>query len=181
MKRLMLMILFFVALVAATAASAEIPAPTAASLPALTDVRYDECPVMGGKVQADVMTVHEGKIYRFCCPSCIDTFKKDPAATIAKIKNPTEVPLKVTNPDGICPVCGKAARAEFFRIDGDTITYYFCKDCIGKESTKPAPSASPATKTTSGAAITPASADTSSDPGACGDCSSCGVCPSSGK
>ncbi|HOY65935.1 MAG TPA: hypothetical protein PLP29_03550 [Candidatus Ozemobacteraceae bacterium] len=179
MKRLSLMILFFVTLLATTAVSAQTPA--SAPLPALTDVRYEECPVMGGKVQPDVMTVHEGKIYRFCCPGCIDTFKKDPAATIAKIKNPTEVPLKVTNADGICPVCGKAASAEFFRIDGDTVTYYFCKDCIGKEALKAAPSATPAPEAASGAAIAPAAADASADPGACGDCSSCGACPSAGK
>jgi len=82
-------------------------AETASAAPALLDVRYAECPIMGGKALTDVAIIHENKIYHFCCPSCIDTFKKDPAAAIAKIKDAKEVVLTVTNPDGKCPVCGK--------------------------------------------------------------------------
>ena len=46
------------------------------------------CPVSGEQI--DEMTkatyVYEGKIYNFCCPKCIDTFKKDPQKYIKKIE-----------------------------------------------------------------------------------------------
>lgn len=51
-----------------------------------------KCPVMGGKVDREVFTVWEGnedysakKVY-FCCPGCIDTFKKDPVKYIKKLE-----------------------------------------------------------------------------------------------
>jgi YHS domain-containing protein len=44
------------------------------------------CPVMGGKINPTVYTDHEGKRIYFCCPECIDTFKKDPAKYLAKMR-----------------------------------------------------------------------------------------------
>ena len=164
-------------------------AETAATAPTLLDVRYAECPIMGGKALPDVAVIHENKVYHFCCPSCIDAFKKDPAATIAKIKDAKEVALTVTNPDGKCPVCGKASNTEFFLVRGDTITYYFCKDCIGKDTPKAAP-ASAAPAAAAPAVVSPdaspapaaaPSADAAGDSSECGDCSSCGGCPAAGN
>ena len=164
-------------------------AETASAAPALLDVRYAECPIMGGKALTDVAIIHENKIYHFCCPSCIDTFKKDPAAAIAKIKGAKEVVLTVTNPDGKCPVCGKASNPEFFLVRGDTITYYFCKDCIGKDSPKADP-ASAAPAAAAPAVVSPdaspapaaaPAADAAGDSSECGDCSSCGGCPAAGN
>lgn len=178
MKQISMLILVLVSLLAPITASAESPSST----PALLDVRYAECPVMGGKALPDVAAIHENKVYHFCCASCIDTFKKDPAASIAKIKDAKDVALTVTNPDGKCPVCGKASNPEFFLVRGDTITYYFCKDCIGKDTPKTAPAstAAPAaevpTAASSDASPAPAAAP-AADASECGDCSSCGGCP----
>ncbi len=36
------------------------------------------CPVMGGAASKDYSYTHEGKTYYFCCPWCIDEFKKNP-------------------------------------------------------------------------------------------------------
>jgi len=44
------------------------------------------CPVMGGKASPDYSYVYNGKTYYFCCPSCIEEFKKDPAKYANKIK-----------------------------------------------------------------------------------------------
>ena len=46
------------------------------------------CPVSGEQIDeiAKATYVYEGKIYNFCCPSCIDTFKKDPQKYIKKIE-----------------------------------------------------------------------------------------------
>jgi YHS domain-containing protein len=41
------------------------------------------CPVMGGEAVKDYSAEYEGKVYYFCCPSCIDAFKKDPKKYIA--------------------------------------------------------------------------------------------------
>ncbi|MBI4972417.1 MAG: YHS domain-containing protein [Candidatus Omnitrophica bacterium] len=46
------------------------------------------CPVSGEKIDDKMKTTYEyeGKIYNFCCPGCIDEFKKEPQKYITKIK-----------------------------------------------------------------------------------------------
>ena len=46
------------------------------------------CPVSGEKIEekTKVTYEHEGKIYNFCCPMCIDEFKKDPEKYIKKVE-----------------------------------------------------------------------------------------------
>lgn len=46
------------------------------------------CPVMGEKIDEKTKATYEyeGKIYNFCCPACIDEFKKDPEKYIKKVE-----------------------------------------------------------------------------------------------
>jgi YHS domain-containing protein len=48
------------------------------------------CPVSGEKVGQSGMEPanyeYQGKVYNFCCPACIDEFKKNPEKYIQKIK-----------------------------------------------------------------------------------------------
>ncbi len=46
------------------------------------------CPVMGEKIDEKTKATYEyeGKVYNFCCPGCIDEFKKDPGMYIKKIE-----------------------------------------------------------------------------------------------
>lgn len=44
------------------------------------------CPVMGGAASKEYSYIYEGKPYYFCCPNCIEEFKKDPQKYISKIK-----------------------------------------------------------------------------------------------
>jgi YHS domain-containing protein len=46
------------------------------------------CPVMGDKIddKFKVTYEYEGKIYNFCCPGCIESFKKDPQKYIRKVE-----------------------------------------------------------------------------------------------
>ncbi len=44
------------------------------------------CPVMGGETTKENSYTYEGKTYYFCCPMCIEEFKKDPEKYISKIK-----------------------------------------------------------------------------------------------
>jgi YHS domain-containing protein len=43
------------------------------------------CPVMGGPINKQYSTVYQGKTVYFCCPACIETFKKDPGKYIDKL------------------------------------------------------------------------------------------------
>ncbi|HLO27300.1 MAG TPA: YHS domain-containing protein [Geobacteraceae bacterium] len=52
-------------------------------------VKKDElCPVSGEKSDAKVNIAYEykGKVYHFCCASCVADFKKDPEKYIGKMK-----------------------------------------------------------------------------------------------
>lgn len=44
------------------------------------------CPVMHNEASEEYSYTYEGKTYYFCCPMCIDEFKKDPERYISKIK-----------------------------------------------------------------------------------------------
>ncbi len=62
------------------------------SLPAMdaccaADVGNKICPVMGEKINEKTKATYEykGKVYNFCCPECIDAFKKNPEKYIKKI------------------------------------------------------------------------------------------------
>jgi YHS domain-containing protein len=46
------------------------------------------CPVSGEKINDKTKATYEyeGKIYNFCCPACIDEFKKDPDKYIKKVE-----------------------------------------------------------------------------------------------
>jgi len=45
------------------------------------------CTVMGNPIESkEYFYSYEGKIYYFCCPGCIDKFKKDPQQYISRIK-----------------------------------------------------------------------------------------------
>jgi len=56
---------------------------------AATDVGNTICPVTNEKIDPKTKATYEyqGKIYNFCCPMCIDEFKKDPDKYIKKIKD----------------------------------------------------------------------------------------------
>lgn len=44
------------------------------------------CPITGEKVDKHTSYVYEGKRYYFCCPMCIEEFKKDPEKYIEKME-----------------------------------------------------------------------------------------------
>ncbi len=69
--------------------SVEADTKTAASKTVVAEeVGNTVCPVSGEKIDEKMKATYEyeGKIYNFCCPSCVDEFKKDPQKYIKKIK-----------------------------------------------------------------------------------------------
>jgi YHS domain-containing protein len=65
---------------------------TRATTKAAVDVGNRICPVTGEEIEEKNKTTYEykGKIYNFCCPACIDEFKKDPQKYIKKVKEELE-------------------------------------------------------------------------------------------
>ena len=76
-----------------TAAPPAAPAATAATS-AAADFGNTKCMVMGDDI-GTATTEYAGKIYHFCCPSCIPDFKKDPDKYIkAALADPAKFGLK---------------------------------------------------------------------------------------
>ena len=44
------------------------------------------CPVSGDAVDGKTTYEYKGKVYNFCCPECIDEFKKNPKEYSAKVE-----------------------------------------------------------------------------------------------
>jgi len=53
-----------------------------------------DCPIMSGKINKDLYADYQGQRVYFCCPGCIDAFKKDPEAYLKKMREQGVVPEK---------------------------------------------------------------------------------------
>jgi rhodanese-related sulfurtransferase/YHS domain-containing protein len=54
------------------------------------------CPVMGGRIDKNVYTDHEGQRIYFCCPACKPAFEKDPDKYLQKMKEAGVTPKALT-------------------------------------------------------------------------------------
>ena len=54
------------------------------------------CPVMGGTINKELHVDYKGQRVYFCCPACIDEFKKDPEKYLQKMKEAGQEPETVT-------------------------------------------------------------------------------------
>lgn len=63
----------------------ETQANTQASVQAV-DAGNKICPVSGEKIDEKATYEYQGKIYHFCCSSCLEDFKKDPEKYIKKVE-----------------------------------------------------------------------------------------------
>jgi YHS domain-containing protein len=84
---LIVCVMVFVAVGVCWAGPADYDAKTGASIVAKgQEVGNKICPVSGEKIGQDGMEPatyeYEGKIYNFCCASCIEEFKKNPVKYI---------------------------------------------------------------------------------------------------
>ncbi|MEW6171192.1 MAG: YHS domain-containing protein [Candidatus Omnitrophota bacterium] len=59
------------------------------------------CPVSGEKIEEKTKATYEyqGKVYNFCCPMCIEEFKKDPQKYIEKIEQQKQAESKEQKTD----------------------------------------------------------------------------------
>lgn len=98
MKKLyfIIMVFSFLLLVNSQIVKAEdTPADTkgAVDVSNLQDAGNKICPVMGEKIDEKTKATYEykGKIYNFCCPMCIESFKKNPESYIKNIEKEKEL------------------------------------------------------------------------------------------
>lgn len=62
----------------------------------VVDVGNKICPVSGEKIDEKMKATYEyeGKVYNFCCASCVNEFKKDPQKYIEKIEEESQAGSK---------------------------------------------------------------------------------------
>ncbi len=77
--------------------------------------------------------VHEGRLVRFCCKSCLKEFKKEPALVLAKIDQAVIAAQKASYPLETCPVSGeKLGRMgePVDHVNGTRLVRFCCPSCI---------------------------------------------------
>jgi hypothetical protein len=80
--------------------------------------------------------VHEGRLVRLCCKSCVKEFKKDPAASAAVLKSIDEGVIaaqKASYPLTTCPVSGEELGSMGEPLDvvqGTRLVRLCCKGCL---------------------------------------------------
>lgn len=62
--------------------------------PAAKGNSQTKCPVMGGTINKDIYIDYQGQRIYFCCPACIEVFKKDPEKFLQKMKEQGVIPEK---------------------------------------------------------------------------------------
>jgi YHS domain-containing protein len=81
-------LVFCIAMTAAAAAAGSNEMPTTNEKHQDTADSQAVCPVSGEQISKDsnITYTYKGKEYRFCCPSCVEAFKKDPEKYIRNME-----------------------------------------------------------------------------------------------
>jgi YHS domain-containing protein len=87
------------------------------------------CPVMGGKIDRDVYVDYQGQRVYFCCPSCKETFLKDPEKYFEKIEKDGVLLESVQKK---CPVMGGDIDKNVYTDYKGRRVYFCCTSCKAK-------------------------------------------------
>ncbi|MGA8573015.1 MAG: YHS domain-containing protein [Desulfobaccales bacterium] len=98
MKR-MIISMFLALLLAFASAGAVLAAGATQGLPdksgrGQTGAQESVCPVLGNRINKNIYTDYQGQRIYFCCPGCIEVFKKNPEAYLKKMQEQGVVPEK---------------------------------------------------------------------------------------
>jgi len=90
MKRLVVFTLFLLLVAGVTYAAEQ--AHTTEQVKKAEVIGNEICPVSGEKIDEKMKQTYEykGKIYSFCCPGCVEEFKKNPEKYLEKIEKSEE-------------------------------------------------------------------------------------------
>jgi type II secretory ATPase GspE/PulE/Tfp pilus assembly ATPase PilB-like protein len=103
----------------------------------------EKCPISGEELGKDatmkpVDFVYNTRLVRFCCPKCIDGFKKDPAATMQKLDRAYIASQKAKYTATVCPVSGdKLGDTAVDVLYGNKLVRMCCPDCKGELAKDP--------------------------------------------
>ncbi len=89
MKRMMITMIVALVLAFSSARAGFAGEPTSQ-----TGKQQVACPVRGGEVNKNIYVDYQGQRIYFCCPGCIDVFKKNPEAYLKKMREQGVVPEK---------------------------------------------------------------------------------------
>jgi YHS domain-containing protein len=104
---------------------------------ALRCLPQQTCPVMGGKINEDIHTEHEGRRVYFCCEACTGKFKEDPEKYLQKLDARLRERLLLRVPQEECPVMGgKVNRNLQLQHEGRRV-YFCCGGCPQKFQANP--------------------------------------------
>lgn len=103
-----------------------------------------QCPVSHEGLDAmgkPVDLVHEGRLVRLCCKSCVKAFKKDPATILKSIDEAVVKAQLPTYPLKTCPISGEelggmGAPVDF--VQGTRLVRFCCKSCLKEFQKEPA-------------------------------------------
>ncbi|MBI4581178.1 MAG: YHS domain-containing protein [Planctomycetes bacterium] len=89
-----------------------------------------ECPVMGGEIDPDVSTLHNGERVYFCCKGCDKKFAASAEKYLPKL-------AAVSIAQVHCPISGNAVDAAVFAEQDGKKVYFCCGGCIAKYKADP--------------------------------------------
>ncbi len=95
---------------------------------------------LGGEMGAPVDYVHQGRLVRFCCKSCIGKFQKDPAKYLKTLDASVVKAQKDKYPLSTCVVSGEKLGDMGEPIDyvyQGRLVRFCCGDCIDKFKENP--------------------------------------------
>ena len=96
------------------------------------------CPVEGGKINKELFTDYAGWRVYFCCPDCIDSFRKDPEGYLGKMKAEGILPARAPKPQTLCPVLGGEVNRDTYGDYKGKRVYFCCEQCKIKFEAAPA-------------------------------------------
>lgn len=103
-----------------------------------------QCPISHEGLDAmgkPVDMVHEGRLVRLCCKSCVKAFKKDPAVVLKTIDEAVVKAQLASYPLKTCPISGEELGGMGEPIDyvhGTRLVRFCCKNCLKEFQKEPA-------------------------------------------
>lgn len=82
--------------------------------------------------------VHEGRLVRLCCKSCLKEFKKDPAPILKSIDEGVIKAQQASYPLKTCVVSGEELAKPVDFVSGTRLVRLCCKDCVKEIQKDPA-------------------------------------------
>ncbi len=88
------------------------------------------CPLMGEASNPKWRAEYEGQYVYFCCSGCVDMFKADPKAAIAKMSDEDKAAIQKNTK---CPISGEEIGSWDIRVEEKgKLVYFCCPACKGK-------------------------------------------------